>query len=180
MAKTAAALKHDAPETEARAKSTVAVTYTPLENGDPHTTTVAGIAFRANVPVEVDPNRTVAQLVRRDKETADGELRTQSVEAKVKVIELFKNNPWFKVEGHEQPKRKSGAIRAPISAADYKGYALRWIAAASSVTELEGRWSDEDGMRTQCGVSEEDAATILMFLEAQKDVLAAGGWKRAS
>lgn len=172
--------KSAASETDATAKSTITVTYTPLESGDPHTTTVAGIAFRANVPVEVDASRTVPQLVKREKETADGEVRTQSIEAKVKVIELFKGNPWFRVEGHDQPKRKSGAIRAPISAADYKGYALRWIAASGSVAELDQRWSDEDGMRTQCGVSEEEAATIAMFLEAQKDVLAAGGWKKSA
>jgi hypothetical protein len=167
-------------ETEAAAPNMVKVTYTPLESGDPHTTTIAGISFRANVPVTIAADRTVAQLIRRDKETADGEVRTQSVEGKVKVIELLKGNPWFRVEGFEQPKRKAGVARTPISSADYKGYALRWIAASDSVAELEKRWEDEDGMRIQCAVSDDEAATILMFLEAQKDVLAGGGFKVAS
>jgi len=153
---------------EGPAPKTVKVTYCPIENGDPHTTTVGGVAFRANVPVNIAADRPVLALLRKEKEQEDGALRTQGIETKVRLIDLLKNNPWFEVEGFPRAtRRRASSSAGPNNAAEYRGYVLRWIAAAKTSEQLEARWKDEEDMRTRCGISDADVDGIMCFYEAQ-------------
>jgi len=68
------------PEEPEKKSDTVAVTYRPLEAGDPHVVEWDGLKFEANVAKEVSSKR--------------GDM-----------IAAAKTNPWFEVEGHPRAKR---------------------------------------------------------------------------
>lgn len=134
MAKAATRTVEAAP---AKRKSTVAVTYRPLQgyrivNGkaiasndwDPPVIKWNGIMFEANVPVELDPRNPkhqVEQLVRKQVNGPDGELRTKAVETRISMIELAKDNPSFEVEGFKRARRRINPRIVPPAGAEWEG-----------------------------------------------------------
>lgn len=76
--KPAAAAPEDTGETVPRSKKAAKIAYTPLDAEDPSFTIFFGMKFSANVEREV---------------------------TNLECIALAKQNPWFKVDGKQGPKR---------------------------------------------------------------------------
>lgn len=150
---------------------TVNVTYIPRENGDPHVTKVAGITFRAHAPTPVRTDATILAPIRREKEMEDGSVRSQAIETRVPLLALLKENPWFLVEGHDQAERKRGKPRLPQNPDEYRGHALRWVAASDNATVMKERMTAEQKLREDCGVTEADLAQVMPFYYARLEVL---------
>jgi hypothetical protein len=109
-----------APQPAKTARTTVAVTYRPLNAFDPNVVKWNGITFRANEPVQIDPkNKAHGYLIPMPKEYAgpDGEVHTKHRDTWVSMIETAKDNPSFEVEGFPRAKvRKSKRVVPPPGA----------------------------------------------------------------
>ena len=82
-------------------KNTVSVTYLADKVGDPSFTKWNGITFKANVPVELDPDNDahyLASLLPTRVEQG-GEVRTKHVEGRIFMGDLARTNPSFEVDG---------------------------------------------------------------------------------
>jgi hypothetical protein len=75
------------------------------------------------------------------------------------LIEKARNNPWFKV-GHfdvqTDARTKIEPTPFPKTAGQYKVYALDWSKKSESVDALDMRWAEEEKLRRECDVDEED------------------------
>lgn len=125
-----------------------AITYTPLHDGDPHSTLWNRHRFRSNVPVKV---RDVPQGL-----TA------------VQMVEAAKGNPWFKVDGEEQAQ---ATPITPETPEQYRSYAIGWIRTATTSQEMSARWRAEDGLRIDCGVSDTEMADIQAVYKNRSDIM---------
>jgi hypothetical protein len=109
-----------APQASPKAsKSTVSVTYVPIHDDDRPKTKWNGIEFRANVPVELDPENPahyVTQLVVKGALNSDGEMRTKAVESKVFMGEMAKANPSYVVDGKRARRKISTRVVPPPGA----------------------------------------------------------------
>ena len=124
------------------------ITYTPIHPGDPADTLWNRHRFRANVPVRV-------------KDVPQGLTAVQMVEA-------AKGNPWFKVEGEEQ------ATTTPITPEtpeQYRSFAIGWIRTATNSREMAARWKAEDGLRIDCGVSDQELIDIQAVYKNRSDIM---------
>ena len=105
-----------AERTAAPAKG-VKVTYRTKDG--PIETTCWGIKFEVNVPVTIDPKRTVPQLMPTQVVLPDGSTQTRHTERDVPVIDLAKNNPDFEVEGFPRAKRRTSTRVVPPPGAEW-------------------------------------------------------------
>lgn len=102
-------------------KRTVTVIYHPIDKLDPHTTKWNGITFKANVPVELDPDNPahyIDQLLPKVITTAEGDLRTKHLPGQIFMGELAKGNPSFEVDG-VRAKRKTNTRVVPPPGAEW-------------------------------------------------------------
>lgn len=130
-------------------------TYTPLENGDPIETTVAGIRFVANVPVDVSGIKVV-QTVIKEWLDAEGNPRSRGVEKQVPLADVLASNPYFQVDGKAAvEKPKAGRPRTPTTADEYRAHALRWFPQMESSKQLGERWESEKPLREKLGVTDD-------------------------
>lgn len=124
------------------------ITYTPIHPGDPADTLWNRHRFRANIPVKV-------------KDVPQGLTAAQMVEA-------ARGNPWFKVEGEEQA---TTTPTVPETPEQYKMHAVAWIRTATSSRDMAARWRQEEELRTECGVSEDDVAYIQTIFKPRLAIL---------
>jgi hypothetical protein len=104
-----------------RPSRTVSVTYVPIDIGDPHMTRWNGVAFKANVPVELDPDNPdhyVIQLLPKTFPGTNGEVLTKHVEAKVFMGDMARTNPGFEVDG-KKIRRKVSTRKVPPPGAEW-------------------------------------------------------------
>lgn len=159
------------------------ITYIP-QNGDPVRTTWNGIHFPAHIPVKVPRTVTIAVPMPIQTKGADGELingivqpdgsiQTRHVERKVPLVELAKGNPLFSVNGAAPAEAKKGQARVPDTPDQYRGYAIRWIAASTNAKDMDARWNAEVDLREKCGCNDEDIGYLRPFFEARHDQLLA-------
>lgn len=114
--------KASVPQTSAKPpKSTVTVTYRPLDIGDPPYTRWNGVRFDANVAVELDPKNPahhVMQLLPIAREGTNGETLTKHVETKVFMGDIARDNPSFEVDG-KRARRKINTRKVPPPGAEW-------------------------------------------------------------
>lgn len=144
----AAAALAEKPAKAEKADKQPTITYTPIHDGDPHSTLWNRHRFHANKPVDV----------------ADIKNGLTAAE----MIELAKGNPWFKVEGFDQAKAKPSV---PDTSEQYRGYAVGWIRVSHSTKEMARRWRDEEDLRIQCGCGEDDVEYIQTIYKARYGIL---------
>lgn len=106
----------------------IMVTYIPRDIGDPVETTWNDHRFVANVPRPVSHEGMIAQA---------------------------KNNPWFKVDGHD-PAEGVKADGPPTDSEGYRRHAIAWFKTVTSAAEMKERWEAEDDLRKACGVGTDD------------------------
>src|SRR5258707_14247210 len=97
-----------APAPKAK-KNTVTVVYSPVDES-PATTKAYGFTFRANVPLEFDPDNPahfVMQLLPKEMITNDGERRTRHLETAVFIPEVARGNFQFIVDGKRSRRKIS-------------------------------------------------------------------------
>jgi hypothetical protein len=127
------------------------VTYIPGE-GDPHTTRVHGVLFRANVPVEIAGDKKVEQLISVARDTEHGERRTSKL-SNMPLVKLLATNPQFSVEGEAQAKHLKPSRRIE-SAEDYQAYALEWINQQQDIQAMDDRWDKEQPLRDELTIDD--------------------------
>jgi len=127
------------------------VTYMPGE-GDPHTTRVHGVLFRANVPVEVPGDKKVEQLISVPRDTENGERRTSKL-TQMALVKLLATNPQFAVEGEAQAKHVKPSRRIE-SAEDYQSYAVEWIKQQQDAQAMDDRWEREQPLRDELSIDD--------------------------
>lgn len=96
-------------------QTTVEVIYRPYD-GDPHTTKLNGITFRANVPVKLDrgnPAHYSEQLLPKTITGPDGQVLTKHSPAKVFMGDHLKSSPCFEVDGERAKKLVNKRILPP-------------------------------------------------------------------
>lgn len=167
----------DAPmptESEKATRDYDEITYYPGD-GDPHRTMWNGLEFKAHIPTRVSPKHTVLAPMPTTVTMPDGTEQTRHVEKRIPMVELARKNPSFMVNGERPAERKSATIRVPESPDEYRGYAIRWIAASSEASAMDARWAAEEGLRIRCGCNDQDIAYLRPFFEAKYDE--AGGAK---
>lgn len=138
--------------------------YRPLENGDPISTVVAGVHFRAGEPVDISGVQ-VESLVVEQKENEKGEIISRGVPRKVTLASILEKNPYFQIEGKPQaeaPAKAKGRPKIPTTAEEYKTFALRWFTAMETLKQLGDRWRDEAPLREKLGVH--DDGEIISYL----------------
>jgi len=112
------AAPHPSTSAQGRApKRTVSVVYCPLNVTDPNVTKWNGVTFRANVPVELDPDNKAHYVevpLPRTITGQNGEALTKHVESPVFMGELAKRNPSFEVDGvRARAKRNTRVVPPP-------------------------------------------------------------------
>ena len=145
--------------------------YNPIENGDPVTTSIAGVTFRAGEKVDIT-GKTVETIEVEQKETAEGEVRSRGVPKKRTLASVLEKNPYFSVDGKaapEAPAKKAGRPKQPTTPEEYRVYALRWFEATKDVADLEHRWKAEAEMREKIGVHDDgdDVSYLRPFYEGR-------------
>lgn len=103
-------------------RSTVAVTYRPLNPTDPNMVRWNGIKFEANIPVHLDPSNPKHKIenhIGTETEGPEGETRIKMRKTLVSMIELAKLNPSFEVEGFTRAKVKKSKRVVPAPGAEW-------------------------------------------------------------
>lgn len=141
-----------------------------VDDEGPNRTSIGGIEFKLNVPVKVPYSKTILQLHKKESIGPEGEPRSRSVEVRVPLVEVLRGNPGFSIDGvrHE---RKLGTQRLPTDSDQYRGYALSWIRATNTLTQLNQRWDGEEALREKCGCEPKDVSYLAPFLEARREQL---------
>ena len=146
--------------------------------GDPNHTTiggevqnnlvVGGVTFVGNEPQRLPRRSTTTQvLVRQERELPDGQIVSRSIEKRVSLFELLRENPSFMINGIP-PKPKAGlAPKLPTDPDAYRGYAIGWIREARDAPTIQARWDGEEMLRERLGVSASDLAFIVPFLQGR-------------
>jgi hypothetical protein len=157
-----------APEIDAgpTPKSYDEITYIPGPH-DPSITRVNGITFRANVPVKVPHDKTVQVPLVKSHEHQDGSITTKAYETRIRMAVQLADNPCFSINGKPPRPRKKAEAKMPATPEQYKNYATHWIAESDDAAAMDARWEGEEHLRTLCGVTESDIATIMMFFNAK-------------
>jgi hypothetical protein len=144
------------------------VTYNPGE-GDPHTTRCHGIMFRANVPVEISPDKKVEQLVSVLVPDAPDD-RRKSVLRQMPLVDLLAGNPQFRVEGRDQAKRVAPSRRIE-SADDYEAHAIAWIRRIDDAAALDAQWDTEQELRDELHLPDGVIEKIATAFELRRAVV---------
>jgi hypothetical protein len=124
------------------------ITYIPIHDGDPANTLWNRHRFKANVPVHV---RDVPQ----------------GLTAK-EMVEAARGNPWFKVEGEEQA---TTTPTIPETPEQYRSFAIGWIRTSTTSREMAARWKAEEGLRIDCGVSDNEMLDIQAVYKNRMDIM---------
>lgn len=148
-------------------KKSATIIYRRQDDSDPRETTMMGIKFKADEPVEVPYSKTVLQTIVEKRETKDGDIRTVGVEKHVPVPLALKGNAWFEIDGVKTERVKPHA-RMPEDADAYRGYAINWISVSMSADSMDKRWVGEEGLRQRCGCSQTDINYLRPFFEARR------------
>jgi hypothetical protein len=156
------------PQVTAPSEEFDEITYIPGE-GDPVRTTWNGVKFAAHVPTRVSRKQTIVCLMPTFANMPDGTVQSRHVERRISMVELAKTNPSFMVNGKITEKAAAPSARVPQSPDEYRGYALRWIAASNESSAMDVRWKAEEQLRDRCGVNDQDIAYIMPFFEARHD-----------
>ena len=156
----------DTPEVE---RDYDEVTYYPGD-GDPVRTVWNGLEFKAHIPTRVSKSHSVLVPMPISVTMPDGSIQTRHVEKKVSMSELARKNPSFMVNGEQPAERKIGTVRTPENPDEYRGYAMRWIAASEEASAMDARWKQEEGLRLRCGVNDQDIAYLRPFFEARHEM----------
>lgn len=164
-----AARKQDTTTSREEKEASSQVVYVP-NDGDPVRTSCHGIDFRANVPVTVPHSKMASLLEVRKTVGPEGEERSKGYEVKRPLVDLLRTNPSFTVDG-EGIERKVGTQRLPTDADQYRGYALGWIRATNTLTQLKQRWDGEEPLREKCGLETGDINYLRPFLDARREQL---------
>lgn len=151
------------------------ITYMPLNNGDPIRTKVAGCSFRAGVPVEVGPNEYPVEVpIVHRKESDDGTFTTHMVNKKIPLVQLLAGNPHFEIDGIAA-QAKTGRPKKPTTDREYRMFALAWLERAQTGGEIRKRWADEEPLRQQLEVGDDDVRFMMQFINARLMLLDGGG-----
>lgn len=125
------------PQASAKpAKKTVTVVYSPLDDA-PATTRAYGFTFKANMPLEFDPDNRdhyVMQLLPKTRTNENGDVLTKHVETPVFIPDIAKGNFQFVVDGKRARRKTSSRVVPPPGA--------EWTEAH------EGQISDSDEIDT--------------------------------
>jgi len=98
----------------------------------------------------------------------DGTLQTRMVETQIPLVTMAKGNPRFSVNGAAPAfTDKKGHVRTPETSAEYKSYAMAWIAAANNKLNMTQRWKNEAPLRADVGFGGEEETNLLMFFDAR-------------
>jgi hypothetical protein len=143
--KTSQAKPADAKKASAPEKTApVNITYIPRP-GDPVTTVWGKLTFEANKPRPVSDPR---------------------------LIEKAKKNPWFKVEGEKQAEASfDPGTDAPVNSTQYRAYAITWFKVVTKSADMQKRWSDEEALRTECEVGQDDLEYLARFYDPRLEQL---------
>lgn len=142
-------------------KAVMAV-YNPIDNGDPISTVVAGISFRAGQPVDISGVHVETTIVEQ-KENEKGEIIGRGVARRVTLASILALNPYFSVDGKVAVEKAApGRPKTPKTAEEYKTFALRWFTAMETTTEMGERWKAEESLRDKLGVT--DDGEIVAYL----------------
>ena len=162
------------------------ITYIPGPQ-DPVETTVGGdgtldadgnptgIRFKANIPQQIARNVTSMVLIRDERENADGMIVSRSVERRVPLVDLLRDNPCFSINDEPPRVREVGGNRLPTDPDQYRGYAYDWIGRESNERNLRLRWQGEEAIRNRLGVTVEDMRQLIPFYQGK--LLSLGGAK---
>lgn len=118
------------------------VRYVP-HDGDPVKVMWNGIAFRANVDVEVP----ITTVIHQEKDRAP-----------IPLVELARTNGHFSVDGEPPPKKSN---KPPQTSDEYRRWAINWIALADDFDHLAMRWDEEERLRHMCGIGQDDMDMLL-------------------
>jgi hypothetical protein len=150
------------------------ITYVP-EDGDPVRVKWNGIEFKAHVPVKISRKHTVLSLIRKEREMSDGQIVSRALEQRIPMVDLARGNCRFMVNGEAPAERKTGRVAAPENSDEYRGYAMRWIAASTEPSAMDARWVSEEMLREKCGCDDADLVYLRPFFEARVEALGGGG-----
>jgi hypothetical protein len=151
--------------------------YIPGPQDPPHTTVggevqnnivVGGYTFIANIPQRLPRKTTTTQvLVRQERETPDGQIVSRSIEKRVPLYDLLRDNPGFMVNGVPPKPRAAAHARLPTDPDQYRGYAISWLREARDPLSLQARWDGEAPLRERLGVASPDLAYIVPFMQGR-------------
>lgn len=144
------------------------ITYIPGE-GDPARTEWNGLKFIAHIPTKVSKKHCVLVPMPTTVTMPDGTVQTRHVEKRIPMAEIAKGNPTMMVNGQVADKPAAAKARLPEDPDQYRGYALRWIAASTEASAMQVRWDAEQALRDRCGVNDSDIAYIVPFFEAKRE-----------
>lgn len=84
-------------------KTHAVVVYSPLDAGDPHTTTTHGITFKANVPQRI---------------ALDHHIPVEGAKERINVVDTLRGNAWFSVDGKSHKRVKAQRESIPLAGSD--------------------------------------------------------------
>lgn len=150
----------------------VNVTYVPLQEGDPIKTTWNGLLFHANkpVPIPLDASFTGPACI-KDKKTRN---RRQIDEHEYNMVDLAKQNPFFRVEGFDIKQVHAEVLSRfdlPKTSAAYRSWVLTWLQTMTDADDLDSRWAAEEQIRDQCLYDHEDERFLMPMVEARRNFL---------
>lgn len=124
------------------------LTYVPGE-GDPASTKWGGHTFHANTPKEIRGH-------------TEG---TRAEQINAQIIELARNNPFFRVGNERAPRRE--VPKEPTTPAEYKAYFVGWLktfhpmdAEGALADGLVGRFARDRKLHESCEIGADDFAFI--------------------
>jgi hypothetical protein len=98
----------------------------------------------------------------------DGTLQTRMVETDVPLATLAKGNCRFSVNGAPPAfSDKKGVARTPETVAEYRKYAMDWIAGADNKLNMTQRWKNEAPLRAELGWTGDDDGYLMPFFDAR-------------
>jgi hypothetical protein len=156
------------PKADTANKDTAEVVYTPLDPGDGHETTFAGIRFKANVATAVPLSLTYPVTVREEVKAPDGMVHTRGVERRRSAVEALRDNPHFKVDGKQAPRPDDLKARVPDTPEQWRAYAIGWINVSTNAKAMDTRWDGEATLRERCGCSGDDIRYVRPFFDARR------------
>jgi hypothetical protein len=158
-------------------------TYIPGPEGPVHTTVGAhgflpdgtpqgGYKFLAHIPQKLPRRTTVVNtLVRQERELPDGQIVSRSIEKRVPLYEILRDNPHFMINGQPPRARQAASARLPSDPDQYRGYAIAWMRDENDPNTIKTRWDGEQKLREMIGVAASDLPTIVSFMEGRLLVL---------
>lgn len=98
----------------------------------------------------------------------DGTLQTRMVETDVPMVQLAKGNCRFSVNGAPPAfTDKKSVVRVPETVAEYRKYAMDWIAGANNKHNMTQRWKSEAPLRADLGWQAADDDYLMPFFNAR-------------